>query len=178
VHSFVKEVRGLFAKTYGESDFTQDLERFYIADGPAHTVSLQTLQLPARELAEELIELFEHNQQLFNYVFHMDDFRRMVDETYANPMDCPSNHLCLIQLTCALGGLYKPAFNSRKLFESGLGLLKDGVEDGDIWVLQAYMLVFLYYQIICKRNAMWITIGRIFVQADLMKDWLYDLRKH
>ncbi|KAK9459730.1 fungal-specific transcription factor domain-containing protein [Lipomyces oligophaga] len=44
-------------------------------------------------------------------------------------------------------------------FESGLGLMNDAAEDGELWVVQAYLLMCLYYQIICKRNASWIQLG-------------------
>ncbi|KAK9239882.1 fungal-specific transcription factor domain-containing protein [Lipomyces kononenkoae] len=52
-------------------------------------------------------------------------------------------------------------------FESGLGLMSDAAEDGDLWVVQAYLLMCLYYQIICKRNASWIQLGTAirFAQA-------------
>jgi len=130
-----------------------------MADGPTHTASYQTLQLPSRVLADELVALFEQNIHPFNYVFHMDDFRQRLDETYASPMDCPKTWLCLLQLTFGLGGLYKLGFDPRKFFESGLGLCQDCVEDGDFWIVQAYLLIVVYYQVTCKRNAMWITLG-------------------
>lgn len=47
-------------------------------------------------------------------------------------------------------------------FESGLGLMNDAAEDGELWVVQAYLLMCLYYQIICKRNASWIQLGKFF----------------
>lgn len=52
-------------------------------------------------------------------------------------------------------------------FESGLGLMSDAAEDGELWVVQAYLLMCLYYQITCKRNASWIHLGSAirFAQA-------------
>ncbi|KAK9449019.1 fungal-specific transcription factor domain-containing protein [Limtongia smithiae] len=60
-------------------------------------------------------------------------------------------------------GLVDPAL----FFESGLGLMNDAAEDGELWVVQAYLLMCLYYQIICKRNASWIQLGSAirFAQA-------------
>ncbi|KAK9466122.1 fungal-specific transcription factor domain-containing protein [Lipomyces arxii] len=52
-------------------------------------------------------------------------------------------------------GMLNPAV----FFESGLGLMNDAAEDGELWVVQAYLLMCLYYQIICKRNASWIQLG-------------------
>jgi hypothetical protein len=130
-----------------------------MADGPTHGLSNRTLQLPSRALAEELVSLFEKRIQPFSYVFHMDDFRRVLDETYENPIECPRNWLCLIQLVFALASVYKPGTDSGKFFESGLGLCQDSIEDGDFWIVQAYLLISLYYQLTCKRNAFWVTIG-------------------
>ncbi|KAK9358372.1 fungal-specific transcription factor domain-containing protein [Lipomyces starkeyi] len=44
-------------------------------------------------------------------------------------------------------------------FESGLGLMNDAAEDCELWVVQAHLLMCMYYQIICKRNASWIRLG-------------------
>jgi hypothetical protein len=135
------------------------MERFNLVDGPSHVASDRTLQLPSRGIAEELVTLFENRIQPFSYVFHMDDFRRVLDETYENPIECPRSRLCLIQLVFALATVYKPETDPRRFFESGLGLCQDFVEDGDFWIVQAYLLIGLYYQLICKRNACWIAIG-------------------
>ncbi|KAK9369156.1 fungal-specific transcription factor domain-containing protein [Lipomyces kononenkoae] len=61
----------------------------------------------------------------------------------------------------------KPVIDPALFFESGLGLMNDAAEDGDLWVVQAYLLMCLYYQIICKRNASWIQLGTAirFAQA-------------
>lgn len=139
-----------------------------MVDGPSHHASERTLQLPSRALAGELMDIFELRVQPFSYVFHMDDFRRMVDETYQSPVDCPRNWLCLIQLAFALTSVYKPEVDSGKYFESALGLCQDSVEDGDFWMVQAYLLISLYYQLICKRNAFWIATGTLLAMHRLI----------
>jgi Fungal specific transcription factor domain len=92
----------------------------------------------------------------------MDDLRRELDETYANPMECPQGRLCLLHLVFALASLYRPNDpDSKKLFESGLGMCQDLIENGDFWLVQAYLLIALYYQHICKRNACWVALGTL-----------------
>lgn len=161
-------MRRLFRQTAGESAFTMDVDRYNMVDGPSYHASERTLQLPSRALADELVDIFECRVQPFSYVFHMDDFRRMVDETYQSPVDCPRNWLCLIQLAFALTSVYKPEVDSGKYFESALGLCQDSVEDGDFWMVQAYLLISLYYQLMCKRNAFWIATGTLLaIRTDI-----------
>jgi hypothetical protein len=130
-----------------------------MVDGPHHLAVSATLQLPNRAFADELVDLFETNVQPFSYVFHMEDLRQLVHEAYKNPMECPQSWLCLIQLVFALASVYKPEFESRRFFESAIGLCQESVEDGDFWIVQAYLMISLYYQLTCKRNAFWIAIG-------------------
>jgi hypothetical protein len=162
----MEQIRHLFRQTSGESAFTQDVDRFMLTDGPAHTHSERTLQLPSRALADQLADMFEERVQPFSYVFHMDEFRRAVDETYANPLECHASRLCLIHLAFGLAAVYKPEVDDGKFFESGLGLCTDCVEDGDFWCVQAYLLISLYYQLICKRNAFWIALGTLYKFSD------------
>jgi hypothetical protein len=163
-HSFLEQIRQLFRQVSGESLFTEDQERFNMVDGPTHNILPNaTVQLPSRALANELVHLFEIRIQPFSYVFDMDEFKRVLDTTYENPIACPRDWLCLIHLTFALAGVYLPeTVDSGKFFESGMGLcVGDLIENGDFWIVQAYLLVGLYYQITCKRNAFWIAIGTL-----------------
>ena len=132
-----------------------------LADGPAHSHSERSIQLPSRPLADELVRIIQDGVQPFSYIFHMDEFHRMVDETYDNPLETPPTVLCLIHLAFALASVYKPEVDTGKFFESGLGLCTDCVEDGDFWCVQAYLLISLYYQLTCKRNGFWIALGMI-----------------
>ena len=95
-----------------------------MVDGPTHTMSAIPLQLPSRTHANELVRHFELRVQPFSYVFDMEEFHRIFDLTYENPMGCPRHWLCLIHLVFALGSVYVPGgtIDSGKFFESGLGL--------------------------------------------------------
>ncbi|KAK9449449.1 fungal-specific transcription factor domain-containing protein [Limtongia smithiae] len=195
--SFLEQTRSVIRTTIGESNFTLDPDRFRFVDGPNHTASLVLIHPPSREIADNLIEYFVENVQSMNYVFDMEIFVEQVNQIYKNPMRCSNNSLCLLYLTCAIGGIFA---NSKKLlqhrretatashesresstlpaeilareldinaedvpttefFESGLGMMKDAAEDGEIWVVQAYLLTCLYYMFICKRNVSWIHLG-------------------
>jgi hypothetical protein len=80
-HSFLEQIWQIFRKNSGESAFTQDIQRFNMVDGPSHHASQWAVQLPSPTRRDELINLFEINVQPFAYVFHMDDFRQMIQET-------------------------------------------------------------------------------------------------
>jgi len=130
-----------------------------MVDGPSHSAKRRAVQLPSLAKRDELINLFETNVQPFAYVFHMDDFRQMIADTYENPFDTPRCRLCLIHLSFALASGYVNQNESVRFFESGMGLMDDPIEDGDLWIVQAFLLVALYYQLVCKRNAQWIALG-------------------
>ncbi|KAK9241964.1 fungal-specific transcription factor domain-containing protein [Lipomyces tetrasporus] len=188
--SFLEQIRNVFRKTIGESEFTLDPDRFRFVDGPNHVASIVPILPPARELADELIQLFVDRVQLLDFVFDMTVFYEQVSLIYQNPMRCSNNWLCLLYLVCAIGAVFanserrlrtrrddpeksnaNHAVASKKFmqadpddlttgfFESGLGLMKDAAEDGEIWVVQAYSLIAMYYQLICKRNVSWIHLG-------------------
>jgi hypothetical protein len=117
-----------------------------------------------------MIDIFECRVQPFSYVFHMDELRRIVDETYQSPIDCPRSWLCLIHLVFALAAAYKPENDGGRYFESALSLCQDSLEDGDFWVVQAYLLISLYYQSISKVNALWVATGIKFNNYTYVRD--------
>jgi hypothetical protein len=176
-HSFLEQIRQIFRKNSGESPFTLDVQRFNMVDGPSHSANPRAVQLPSPAKRDELINLFEINVQPFAYVFHMDDFRQMIQETYENPFETPRYRLCLIHLSFALASGYVNEDDSVRFFESGMGLMEDPIEDGDLWIVQALLLVALYYQLVCKRNAFWIALGTSHrVMANEV--WQLGLRRH
>ena|SRR5256885_2228 len=160
-HSFLEQIRQIFRKNSGESAFTQDIQRFNMVDGPSHHASQRAVQLPSPTRRDELINLFEINVQPFAYVFHMDDFRQVIQETYDNPFGTPRHSLCLIHLSFAISAGHVNEEEVVRFFESGMGLLDDPIEDGNLWIVQAFLLVALYYQLVCKRNAFWISLGNL-----------------
>jgi hypothetical protein len=112
-----------------------------MVDGPSHHASQRAVQLPSPTRRDELIYLFEINVQPFAYVFHMDDFRQMIQNTYDNPFGTPRHILCLIHLSFAISAGYANEDESVRFFESGMGLLEDPIEDGNLWIVQAFLLV-------------------------------------
>lgn len=174
--SLLEQIRRLFRQRIGDSPFTEDPERYNIVDGQSFQASVVPLQLPSRVLADKLVDSFEENVQDTTYILDLPKFRRDVDGIYKSPISAPKSLLCLFHLIIALGGVYymTPPLSINTdisleyelerisfpgYFESGLGFLTDAVEDGDIWVVQAYLLVSLYYEVMCKRNACWIQLG-------------------
>ncbi|KAK9471924.1 fungal-specific transcription factor domain-containing protein [Dipodascopsis tothii] len=209
VLSFLEQSRKVFRKMMGDSSFTLDPAQFRFIDGPSHAASLMPIQLPSRSLTTELINSFEENVQALDYVLDMDHFRRLVAQTFDDPMNAPRQWLCMLHFVCALGAVFvsskrdlgedslqdgpfnpldvlmqpsgdgqppapavptaapAPGPSPAVFFESGLGLMSDAAEDGELWVVQAHLLMCLYYQITCKRNASWIHLGSAirFAQA-------------
>ncbi len=120
-HSFLEQIRQIFRKNSGESAFTQDIQRFNMVDGPSHHASQRAVQLPSPTRRDELINLFEINVQPFAYVFHMDDFRQMIQETYDNPFGTPRHSLCLIHLSFTIFAGNVNEDEGVGFFESGMG---------------------------------------------------------
>lgn len=174
--SLVEQIRRLFRQRIGESAFTEDPERYLLVDGPNFAVSVIPTQLPSKRLTTYLIQAFEKHVQPTGYVLQFPQFWRDIDQIYESPVSAATSQLCLLYLAIALGGVYFTTppieanidadigqelqrINLPSYFESALGYLRDTFEDGDLWVVQAYFLVSLYYEVMCKRNASWIQIG-------------------
>lgn len=190
--SLLDQARKLFRREIGESMFTEDAERYNMVDGRSFKVSSVPLQLPSKRLAERFIDSFEENVQDTTYVLDMTKFRRDINVLYNSPVSASKSNLCLLHLVIAIGGVYYttpplkisndiplefelPRISYTAYFESGLGFLIDAVEDGDIWVVQAYLLVSIFFEIMCKRNASWIQLGvaiRYMQALGVGREWI------
>ncbi|ODV61969.1 uncharacterized protein ASCRUDRAFT_139660 [Ascoidea rubescens DSM 1968] len=54
---------------------------------------------------------------------------------------------------------YKNLVHYSVFFESGLSVLTNTIEDGNLWLVEAYFLMFFIYQASNKRNTSWINLG-------------------
>lgn len=174
--SLLSQIRTLFTQRIGTSQFTLDPERYYIVDGQRFTTRTVPLWLPSKSATLELLVWFQKCVQKNWYVLEIDRIRIWIDQIYERPAAAGTPEICLIQLVIALASVYYNtaedmndkteavsneilSMNMQHYFESALGYLSYTVEDGDIWVVQAYLLVSLYYDIQGKRNACWIQLG-------------------
>lgn len=164
--SLLEQARHLFRLTQGESSFTEDPERFHFVDGPEFTPALSAVQLPARETADRLFAYYVENVHTMWYVFDLDAIRADINDAYLNPLAVKRPQLCLLHLMFAIGAIFycddhpNAGFTPQMFFESGLGiLLHDVVGDGDMWVVQGYLLSSLYFALVSKRNSSWVHLG-------------------
>jgi hypothetical protein len=164
--SLLEQVRHLFRQTLGESRFTEDPERFHFVDGPEFSIATSAVQLPSKDLAEQLLQHYLDGVHSFFYVFEVDTMRHQISAAYRNPLAVKRSELCLLHLTFALGAIFycddhpDASFTPKIFFESGLGiLLNDVIDDGDLWAVQGYLLVSLYFELVSKRNASWVYVG-------------------
>ncbi len=183
--SLLAQSRKVFLAKNGQSAFTQDPQRFHIVDSPGYvSTGWKNSQLPAKEIAFLFIQQFEEHVNGAVYVFDMDDFRDEIQEVYRNPLKASPKTICLLNLVMSIGSIFLLAAHQqdtlhlplkdvylcnfilskievfpRIFFANGLHLLTDSSEDGELWIVQAYLLVFLFYQISCQRNASWIHLG-------------------
>ena len=83
----VSECRALFLDILGESTFTNDPQQQFIHDELVDfTKHIVPVQLPRKEEAKVLIDLFKTNINDTFYVFNMRYLNNMMDEIYSNPI--------------------------------------------------------------------------------------------
>lgn len=173
--SVVEQTRRLFRQRIGPTAFTEDPRRHKLVAGPTFHTSYAPMQLPSKRLTILLTKSFEKYVQPTGYVLSFPQFYKEIDLVYDSPVSASTSQLCLLYLDIALGSLFfltppvehaapelrkeLESINTTRYFESALGLLRDSFDDGDIWVVQAYLLVAIYFEAVCKRDACWIHLG-------------------
>ncbi|ANB13634.1 Put3p [Sugiyamaella lignohabitans] len=176
--SLLEQVRVLFRQTIGTSSFTEDPERFNMVEGLQPKPNHIPVQLPSRELANKLISLFESNIHNSTYILDPQRFYADVAAVYNNPIAADASMLCVIHLVFALGSIFlnleRGVAESAKIpssvfFNSALTFLDESVVDvGEIWVVEAYLLSSLYYELVCRRNSSWIQLGKAIRYAQAL----------
>ncbi|EGW33257.1 uncharacterized protein SPAPADRAFT_66239 [Spathaspora passalidarum NRRL Y-27907] len=167
--SLLSECRSLFKDTLGPSVFTDDPGQEYIIDESTDfTKPTIPVQLPPKDTAVILIDLFKKNINNTFYVFNMNHFNKKVfQETYNNPVGATTRRLCLLHLVFAIGALfaeYTPNMNlnlpeSTMFLESAQALMRSNIYDGKLWMVEANFLKYFYYQACCNRSSSWINLG-------------------
>ncbi|RCK55269.1 Filamentous growth regulator 27 [Candida viswanathii] len=174
--SLVSECRALFHDILGESTFTNDPAQQFIHDELVDfTKHIVPVQLPKKEEARILIDLFKKNINDTFYVFSMRYLNSMFEEIYANPVLASTKKLCLLHLVFAIGVLfveYSPEMDLDlpgliRFLESAEELMRNNVYDGKLWMVEANFLKYFYFQACCNRSNSWISLGTAirFAQA-------------
>ncbi|EGW35390.1 uncharacterized protein SPAPADRAFT_146579 [Spathaspora passalidarum NRRL Y-27907] len=180
--SLLFESRNIFTSTIGESEFTGDPQGVNIIDGTARINVVPPMQLPRRDHCNVMIKFFENNINQTWYIFDMKDFKlNIVDYIYENPIRAPVEKLSLLHLVFSLGLLFaekansylveemKPAgVTSTDFFESGFNLMRNIIDDGKLWLSQAYFLVYFYYQSTSKRSTSFLMLSTAIRNAQTL----------
>lgn len=166
--SLLYEARNIFVQYVGTTKLTEDLRGCPVIDKPLPIKSHISVQLPSVEQRDIYVDEFSRNINDTFYIFDMKKFRiEIVDAVYQDPMN-EKNKIMMILLyfVLAIGATYsdfaqgKPAaITGAAYFESGLNLLRDVVEDSEMWVVIAHYLQFHYYQAILKKSTAWIHLN-------------------
>ncbi|MCP8716302.1 MAG: fungal specific transcription factor domain-containing protein [Asgard group archaeon] len=166
--SLVSECRALFLDILGESTFTNDPQQQFIHDELVDfTKHIVPVQLPRKEEAKVLIDLFKTNINDTFYVFNMRYLNNMMDEIYSNPILASTKKLCLLHLVFAIGVLfveYSPEMEFDlppliRFLESAEELMRNNIYDGKLWMVEANFLKYFYFQACCNRSNSWISLG-------------------
>lgn len=169
--SLIEQIRHLLRTSNSGLTLSNDfLSNSYI-DTPYPKTATYPIQLPSREQADRLVNLFVENIQSITYVFDMDSFYSSLNEVYRDPLSTPSSSLCLLHLVFALGSVYDDEcnFSSDMFFDSGRKLLDEApIDYGEVWVVEAFLLVYLYHEIKCRRNGAWVELGKAIRHAQAL----------
>ncbi|KAG7665516.1 uncharacterized protein J8A68_000918 [[Candida] subhashii] len=167
--SLLSECRSLFYDTLGPSTFTNDPRQEYIIDESSdYTKPTLPMQLPPKDIALILIDMFQRDINDTFYVFNMKYFmNQIVEPIYANPYKANTRKLCLLHLVFAIGTLfveYSPEINldlpsSEEFLAGAQTLMRDNVYDGKLWMVEANFLKYFYYQACCNRSSSWMALG-------------------
>ncbi|KAG7664329.1 uncharacterized protein J8A68_002148 [[Candida] subhashii] len=180
--SLLFDCRNIFTATIGQSEFTGDPQGVNIIDGAGIINQRTPMQLPKREHCNIMVKFFENNINQTWYVFNMKHFKvYVVDYIYDNPIRAEPEKLALLHLVLAVGLLFaEKAQNylieeleptkvtSMDFFESGFNLMRNIIDDGKLWLSQAYFLIYFYYQSTSKRSSSWLMLSTAIRNAQAL----------
>lgn len=159
-----------------KSKFVNDPRRFNFYDASGNrsfNVNNCLTELPARNLANHLVEMFFQNENILVYVFNEEFFlNSIVDEVYKNPQTSSPKKLCQLHLVLAIGLIYSHSFKEpnplvknyndhQSHFDSAMSLFQNIIDyDGNLWMVETYILMSFYFQLTNRRNAAWLNLGQ------------------
>lgn len=168
--SLLSICRLFFRSSFGESKFTSDPDRSHILDKTSYVQTIAShLPLPPKAVCIELVNLFHENVNSSLYIIDENYLMEgIVNPVYERPLETKHNKFCLLYLILALSMLFKEstfvAINvgpakSSEYFDHGYNMLRQTIEDGKLWLTEAYYVVFFYFQTLCKRSTSWLCLG-------------------
>ncbi|ODV78385.1 uncharacterized protein CANTADRAFT_82056 [Suhomyces tanzawaensis NRRL Y-17324] len=179
--SLLFEARNIFMDKLGVSDFSSDDQGINMLDEPIQLRPGKAIDLPAREHCDKLLVFFQNNVNQSWYIFNMSYFtRNVIDHVYRDPVKALPEKLALLHLVISLGLLFAeisrspliqelaPNSTSVAYFESGFNLIRSTVDDGKLWLTEAYFLIYFYYQTNCNRSTSWLMLGTAIRNAQAL----------
>ncbi|ERT00799.1 hypothetical protein HMPREF1624_02032 [Sporothrix schenckii ATCC 58251] len=173
--SFLHLFRLMVESISGQSNFTLDPRKESIVE---NVVSLPPYvrppcMLPDRHTADLLVESFFVNTGAIIEVFDRREFLAELERCYANPLIASTPFLCLLFLAFSIGlamaasnadtvdasalrQLVELPYDQAELFFRTAKVMDDplnGVEDAELWSVQAQLLMAVYMLAVSKRNA-------------------------
>lgn len=176
--SLFYEARKIFRSIRGVSEFTDDPDTVNIIDGISHVKQSRVLQMPKREHALLLLNLFEANINQTWYIYNRewlsDQFIKVIDD----PLNISPERMAAFHLIFSLGLLFaekskhgiveKIGVHSSQYFESGFDLIRNILDDGGLWMTETSLLMYFYYQSTARRSSSWMMLGNAIRNAQAL----------
>ena len=172
------EARKIFLSIRGESEFTNDPETVNIIDGGSHIKNGKVLQLPTKEDAMTLVNIFDTNINQTWYIYNRLWLLGKLNEAYKDPLRVSSERMAAFHFIFALGLLFAEELNlpiaelmgvkSEEFFKSGFELIKNILDDGRVWMTETNLLMYFYYQSTSKRSLSWMLLGNAIRNAQAL----------
>ncbi|KAG2734734.1 hypothetical protein G9P44_002740 [Scheffersomyces stipitis] len=169
--SLLYETRNVFIQYVGRTPFTTNLQKCPVVDKPYFVPrDYVNSKLPPRHEADMYVEIFKRNINDSYFVLEMDSFHHdFVDAVYAAEGNVDEDNIVstmIVYFVLALGALYHDynadayaSPESEAFLKTGLNLLKDTVQDSELWVVQVHYLIFFYYQATIRKSTGWIHLN-------------------
>ncbi|KAG7664325.1 uncharacterized protein J8A68_002144 [[Candida] subhashii] len=188
--AFLFECRKIFSDRIGESAFTSNQSNVEITDIPDESSDAIQVELPTRDICDYLVNIFFMNISQACYLFDMNHFvLNVVDFVYDNKhpdssatSPPPPEKIALLYLVIGLGLTYaelssddiiqqipNPTIMTGKAyFEFGMYLTKKHMNNGRLWITEACIIAFYYYQSVQQRNTAWLMLGMAIRNAQAL----------
>lgn len=162
--SLLYEIRLLFLRAKGPTSFTDILKKCPIEDRPSNIDRMAT-SFPSREVVEIYVDNFVKNINNTFFILDMENFRSDVIEAMFKGVYVDNKNMTLLYLILALGSSY---MDCPKIFDSnsnimylnkGNILLRENIINDGLWLSQAYLLNYFFYQHAGKSLTSWIYLG-------------------
>ncbi|ODQ77427.1 hypothetical protein BABINDRAFT_163451 [Babjeviella inositovora NRRL Y-12698] len=174
--SLLSQTRKIYLRVLGPSRYTDDPLRIHVHDFPHALSSKRTLQLPLRAFTDHLVLCFQDCVNELHHIFDMAYLKNvLIEGIYSDPISATPRQLCLLHLVCAVGAVYANIARdfpgnmvpAEEFFQNGIHFIHQSVENGNLWLVEAYTLIYLYYQSVCKLSTAWVFLGTAirFAQA-------------